>query len=103
MSDGSKLLVRCPVCGKIGTPHAIANHFSKCHPAEYQLCLQYGKKYKVGWLCRLCGKDFLFITSLYVHIVKEHLGEDIENHINILPERQKEEIKESETMNIVRE
>jgi len=76
--------IRCPVCGKVGYPHAICNHFVKMHPEAYAVVQKYAMRYKYGWICRLCGKDFAFITSVYVHIMKAHFNEPVDNHINIL-------------------
>ena len=97
----NEIEIRCPVCGKIGSPQMICKHFVKEHPEAYELVKMYCIKYKVGWLCKICGKDFLFITSAYVHILKEHLKEPVENNINILPSSVKE--KTNEEMKIVRE
>jgi len=90
-----RISVRCPICGMVGTPHHIANHFVKEHKEAYAIVQMYGIKYKVGWLCKICGKDFLFITSLYVHILKEHLSETVDNHINILPIEEKLQLEET--------
>ena len=91
-----RLLIRCPVCGRTGDPHTIANHFCKQHPEEYAVVQKYAVRHAYGWICTLCGKDFSFITSVYVHIMKVHLNEEIENSINILVNSQHEKTGEEE-------
>jgi len=93
-----KVLIRCPVCGRIDDPHTIANHFCKQHPEEYAVVQKYAVRHAYGWICTLCNKDFSFITSVYVHIMKEHLKEEIENNINIILDKQLFKTDEEEVM-----
>jgi len=66
-----KLVIKCPICGYTGVPHDVAVHFRNSHPFEYKWTLQNVRRYNQGWICKWCGRDFMFITSAYVHLIKE--------------------------------
>jgi len=66
--------IECPICGIKGEPSFIAKHFHRMHNLEYQMIREYLIKYNQGWICKICGKDFLFFTSAYKHVVEEHLS-----------------------------
>ena len=68
------IIIECPICGLKGSPQHICKHFVKVHTNDYIVVKEYIMKYNQGWICKICGKDFLFITSAYEHVVKEHFG-----------------------------
>jgi len=70
-----------------GAPQHVCKHFVKVHYTDYQLIKDYIERYNQGWICKICGKDFLFITSAYKHVIKEHMSTNIISDNGVPSER----------------